>query len=375
MALICCDLEYACPFIALKYTDPSGYFSLNPLKHLKRLHDAAWDLVKGGLKAIASVPILNAIAQAAACFYGGPAGCAAYASATTYAVTGDMGLAVKSGLVSLVSSYISVPGTEITIGNVLQQGVVGGIMAEVQGGEFRKGFASGAFSVATSGIAKWGKNLTDVSGRVLVQAGLSGTPSVLGGGKFANGAAGGVMSGYLAGDYDPSICGIDSNGKKIFYPNGYSFSKETNDKFNMMLADNNDWNWRGGVLGFTGGYTVTVFDVLVFGISGTGAIGTDGRTINTLNIDWGVGTPGQEVYVRGFVGVNNTIDDLTGTSLAGSISRSGKSLGYTLPTYENSEGDIDWRAPLLEAGFSSSRGGSSSLTAAQSTMVSQDRWY
>ncbi|MFC3122512.1 RHS repeat domain-containing protein [Agaribacter flavus] len=59
----------------MSYTDPSGYF-------FKKL----WQKTTGALlRAIANIPILNLAAHAAACYFGDPLGCAAYASASTYA--------------------------------------------------------------------------------------------------------------------------------------------------------------------------------------------------------------------------------------------------------------------------------------------------
>jgi RHS repeat-associated protein len=200
----------------MSYTDPSGYFSFNPLKRAKKL-----------LRSIAKIPILNTIAQGAACFYGGPWGCAAYASASTYAVTGDLGASLKAGAIAYVSakafqqigdyyggastnninswnaasgaeanalmdSFHTFGGLELTSGQIAGQitahAVTGGVIAKVSGGNFGHGFFAAGFTkgVGTPAISGLG---SDVMSGTAVTMVIGGTASVISGGKFANGAS------------------------------------------------------------------------------------------------------------------------------------------------------------------------------------------
>uniref|UniRef100_UPI0035A5BEC0 hypothetical protein n=1 Tax=Alteromonas lipotrueae TaxID=2803814 RepID=UPI0035A5BEC0 len=200
----------------LSYTDPSGYF-------FKKL----WNKTVGSvLRAIAKVPILNTVAQAAACFYGGPWGCAAYASASTYAVTGSLRAAFTSGAIAFASAHAfqkignhfktkgilnessnrwgfslsgeklhSFGGKLLTAGQISEQiaahAVVGGITSELAGGKFGHGFFSAGVTKGLGGtFLPSGSNLStgEVVGGTVVSAVIGGTASAISGGKFVNGA-------------------------------------------------------------------------------------------------------------------------------------------------------------------------------------------
>ncbi|MGS2716851.1 SpvB/TcaC N-terminal domain-containing protein [Eionea flava] len=182
----------------LKYTDPSGYF---------------WKKISKIFRALARVPILNAIAQIAACYFGGPAGCAAYAAVSTYAVTGKFGQALKAGITALVTAEISsaigsdiagsfgetlgkaavtVGKTTIDLGRATAHAVVSGTINVLHGGKFGASFAASFFTkIISSPIQGFADKFG--SARELVGASLAaisgGTISKLGGGKFGNGAA------------------------------------------------------------------------------------------------------------------------------------------------------------------------------------------
>ena len=182
----------------LKYTDPSGHFFGKIFKALENLATGGLFYVSQKiLKAIAKVPVLNTIAQAAACYYGGPIGCAAYSAASTYSVTGDLGMAVKSGAISYVGAVAagevgsSFDFNTVPVQNVIGNGVVGGVMSKAQGGKFSEGFIGSAFAASMKGVnAKVWTTHSDFKIHRIVTAGIiGGTGSVLGGGKFANGAA------------------------------------------------------------------------------------------------------------------------------------------------------------------------------------------
>ncbi|MFC4822195.1 hypothetical protein, partial [Dokdonella ginsengisoli] len=67
----------------------------------------------------------------------------------------------------------------------LSHGVAGGVMAEMQGGRFGRGFASAGFSEAMSPALG---HIRSVPAQAITAAVIGGTASRLAGGKFANGA-------------------------------------------------------------------------------------------------------------------------------------------------------------------------------------------
>ena len=81
-------------------------------------------------------------------------------------------------------------------GKVLAHGVVGGVSSKIQGGEFRDGFRSAAFTQAFAPVIDKvpGSNFSAGAMRVTAAAIVGGTASELGGGKFANGAVTGAFS-------------------------------------------------------------------------------------------------------------------------------------------------------------------------------------
>lgn len=82
------------------------------------------------------------------------------------------------------------------VAKILAHGVIGGIMSEMQGGEFGSGFLAGGFTQAFAPMVDGidpgtiGPSLE----RTIVAAVVGGTASVIGGGKFANGAITGAFS-------------------------------------------------------------------------------------------------------------------------------------------------------------------------------------
>lgn len=191
----------------LKYNDPSGHFFKKLFKSIKRFIRYTinpWKtIIKPALVKIASIPILNMIVQAAACSTG--VGCVAYAILSSYAVSGDFGMALQAGLITaatmVASSYIKTIGSSGTMGAIQENvtkavahGAVGGTMSVAQGGKFGQGFASSFFTKLVSpGIAKLNgggssPNAFQKFTGAISAALVGGTASKLGGGKFANGA-------------------------------------------------------------------------------------------------------------------------------------------------------------------------------------------
>ncbi|MBN1009188.1 RHS repeat domain-containing protein [Amphritea pacifica] len=185
----------------LKYTDPSGYVLGGFIgQNIVKLGHSITSFAGDVLRAFASVPIINGLVQAVGCYIANaacPQFLAMYNSATTYAVTGNVGLALRSGLVTLASSAAAQwVGTTfdfntVPVANVIGNGVVGGVMSKIQGGTFKDGFIASAFAASLKNVNKdiWGTKLENRPYRVLTAAAIGGTASVLGGGKFSNGAA------------------------------------------------------------------------------------------------------------------------------------------------------------------------------------------
>ncbi len=161
----------------LSYTDPSGYF-----------FKSLWKGVKSAFRAIAKVPILNAALQFAACSFGGPAGCAAYAAISTYAVTGSL----KGALIGAFTAGIGGGQGFFTVG------LIGGLASRAQGGNFGHGFWSAGLGALLGGRIKLGNPYANV----LVSAVVGGTISKITGGKFSNGAQTWAFSAAIAQDWN-----------------------------------------------------------------------------------------------------------------------------------------------------------------------------
>jgi len=95
----------------MKYTDPSGYF----FKKIKRLAKGFWGLHKSLFKEmerfhrrIINNKILGPIANIAACYFGGPAGCAAFAAYSTALNGGSLNEVVAAGMIAGVSAQMAI---------------------------------------------------------------------------------------------------------------------------------------------------------------------------------------------------------------------------------------------------------------------------
>ena len=72
------------------------------------------------------------------------------------------------------------------LAKALENGIAGGVLSSLQGGEFGNGFISAG---VTAGVMPKVGGLPYASERLVASAMIGGTISVLSGGKFANGAA------------------------------------------------------------------------------------------------------------------------------------------------------------------------------------------
>jgi hypothetical protein len=123
-----------------------------------KIVDAVWGLASEPLKrgeqnagkAVQESAVLNAAAQGAATFYGGPAGAAAYAAWYTYRQTGDADMALRVGLITAATSVVGGQTGQMptaTVSDVVKKaavrGVVGGLTVAAAGGDLedvKRGF-------------------------------------------------------------------------------------------------------------------------------------------------------------------------------------------------------------------------------------------
>jgi RHS repeat-associated protein len=217
----------------LNMTDPSGYFFKKLLKaHMKLT--GSWAVHKF----LNKNPLLKSIVSVALNFI---PGCQAWCSAvfngqSTFVATGSLNAGLKAGAISYLSSEANglVGGnTDVgSFGNVFGNAMVGGISAELQGGNFGHGFWAAGFAAmakpmlndiggdnsANSAIARG-----DVAAlsefkihRVVGAAVVGGTASVLSGGKFANGAVTGAFTQLYNGEVTSEQSAIKSKYKMVF---------------------------------------------------------------------------------------------------------------------------------------------------------------
>lgn len=174
-------------------TDPTGYFSW---RH-------AFGVLNFGIEYLFAPKLFNAygsMAQGVAVtavvtyFTGSPTlggAIGGYVSGFTGSLLngGSLGDAFKSGVIGGVIGGVS--GAVAGIGNiyvrVAANAVLGGLIAEAQGGEFRHGFYA---SLATAAMSPYiGKAAAqNWYAGLIMSAVVGGTASEIGGGKFANGA-------------------------------------------------------------------------------------------------------------------------------------------------------------------------------------------
>jgi len=181
----------------MSYTDPSGYF-------LKKMMQVTG--VTAAMKFLAKNPLLNAIAQIVVAYYGGPLGVALFSFTQTYVVTGNLGRGVRAGVIAYASAWAyGQVGANTGVGdfgNVIGNGIVGGITSELQGGKFGHGFLAAGFSalMKPANIKMWGLSEAMAPARIITAAVIGGTASALSGGKFANGAVTGAFSQIFNGE-------------------------------------------------------------------------------------------------------------------------------------------------------------------------------
>ncbi|MBB1301443.1 hypothetical protein H5183_08850 [Pseudoalteromonas sp. SR44-8] len=180
----------------LTYNDPSGYF----LKKLMKITG-----LTSILKAIASIPILDAAVGIALNFIPGcQVWCAAlYQGLKAYAVTGDFGAGLKAGILTAMTAAVSGEigakldfdvGGWTAVQNVASHAMVGGVSAVLQGGKFGHGFVSSLVTASMKGFMNpKTTEFGNAYSRTAIAGVVGGTVSKLTGGKFANGAVTSAM--------------------------------------------------------------------------------------------------------------------------------------------------------------------------------------
>jgi hypothetical protein len=98
---------------------------------------------------------------------------------------------------AFTAGLFGVIGNKMTAGQgVIAHGIVGGAVAEANGGEFGAGFALGVFNASTAGGGKYYSSRAEA---ITVSAILGGMGSNMGGGSLESGAVTGAFAGLYAG--------------------------------------------------------------------------------------------------------------------------------------------------------------------------------
>ena len=227
----------------LSYTDTSGYFSLNPFKHLKSLFKKIGKLIKSVVKAITKVvkavvkvvkkvlkavkkywkvivavaiavvapyavsALLPALSAGAAAVIGGAVGGGLAGLVTTGTLKGmligavsgaafaGVGNAFSAGGKFSGSTWVSQATGKVTsAGRALKTGfhaVAGGARSVLSGGKFKAGFLSAGFAqFASPAIGQ----INSGTGQLVAAGVVGGVGSELAGGKFEDGFVTGVFS-------------------------------------------------------------------------------------------------------------------------------------------------------------------------------------
>ncbi|MBQ4880550.1 hypothetical protein J8M21_25460 [Pseudoalteromonas luteoviolacea] len=180
----------------MSYTDPSGYL----LEHLKPVKKVLRNVIRASSKIIGP-ELTNIIGNIAFYKLGGPYGSAYWSYNFTRAMGGSSSQAFKAGAIAAFSAEAfnqiggAFDGTGGAfwktggVGHIGAHALTGGILADVQGGNFGHGFWSAGLTKAANvnGMISSAGVEYDIA-RVAVAAAIGGTISELTGGKFANGA-------------------------------------------------------------------------------------------------------------------------------------------------------------------------------------------
>lgn len=174
----------------LNATDPTGYFA----QFLYAAAIAVGTYVVTDFLITIGADQFASFVSIVACATGGVDQCAAASAGSTYAFTYDFGESLEAAgrtyLGDALYGETSKIGEAGSLENSIANGIVGGVLEELGGGNFGNGFASAGLSAfAKPYINQIGNGEAAYKPhRVLTRALLGGTISELTGGKFANGA-------------------------------------------------------------------------------------------------------------------------------------------------------------------------------------------
>jgi RHS repeat-associated protein len=187
----------------LSLTDPSGFSFLGKLgKFIRPLAAIAISIYLPGSVAFFGAAVAGGATLASTVVAGFLAGVVA-SGTLKGGLVGAFSAAAFFGVGSAFKGLENTgdfAGTSFSQGafgaKVLAHGITGGVMSELQGGQFGHGFAAAGVTQAFSGkINDIDPGTAGISAeRVFVAAALGGTTSALTGGKFANGAITGAFS-------------------------------------------------------------------------------------------------------------------------------------------------------------------------------------
>jgi RHS repeat-associated protein len=179
----------------LNLTDPSGYFSWRKL-----IGYATYGMY-------ANSSVARTVITMAACYYGGPAGCAAATAVNAYVSGATTHQALKSGGIAFLTAgafYLAggvapagVDPTSVAAAESLERyaahAAAGCVSAAMGGGQCGTGAVAAVFGkFATNATQSWGVGIAQGAAAVIA----GGVGSVIAGGKFENGAKTAAF-GYL----------------------------------------------------------------------------------------------------------------------------------------------------------------------------------
>ncbi len=181
----------------LTYTDPSGYF-IGKLfnKVFKGLNKALGDFAPFLGIALLAIPVVRAwvISSWGSAFSFGFWTGGIASGSYKGALFGGISAAAFYGIGSQFAAEAGFFQQE-GLGHVLTHGLAGGILAELQGGQFGYGFLAAGLSKAVMGRFSYADGSAPaVMGRTTIAAVVGGTISRITGGKFANGALTSAMA-------------------------------------------------------------------------------------------------------------------------------------------------------------------------------------
>ena len=180
----------------LAYTDPSGYFIGKLFKKIFRgLNKALGDFAPFvSIALLAIAPVYGWVMQSWVNAF-------QFGFVTGGIATGSLKGALFGGIsgaafYGIGEHFSAVTGlAEGGVGHILTHGVTGGILAELQGGQFGHGFLAAGLSKAVMGRFRYDDlSAPAVIGRTAIAATVGGTISRITGGKFANGAVTAAMA-------------------------------------------------------------------------------------------------------------------------------------------------------------------------------------